>query len=152
MLVKSILFIWSQTTLDWHEEKQNFRVGNGRILLVFYSFLILFASQRSGVRDRDTPWWVPKWTWRLHPKNLIAHLWTHRPRPPARPSSSVGVTVWPRRLVHSPTPPPPPPQLSSCQVSTGWRVTMQQKIPCYSVLLFFIPHSKWAFPLKIYGK
>lgn len=44
--------------IGWHEGKLNFGVGNGRILLVFFHqrvlFLIPFASQRSGVRDRDT--------------------------------------------------------------------------------------------------
>lgn len=71
---------------------------------------LCFAALRTG-----TPQWVPKWTWRLHPKNPIPPLWTSPPRPPATTSSSLAVMVWPRRPGRSPT----PPRLSSYKVSSG---------------------------------
>lgn len=77
-----------------------------------YSLLSSAPEWRTG-----TALWVPKWTWRLHPKKPIAPLWTHPPRPPARLSSSAGVMVWPRSLGPSLT----PPRLSFYQVSTGLR-------------------------------
>lgn len=72
----------------------------------------LLCSSGPAWRTRTLSW-VPKWIWKLHPKNQILPRWTQLAHPRRRTSWFLWATAWSKSPGRSPT----PPQRSSCKVS-----------------------------------